>query len=88
MTLFGTLRTMPLIDLLRWMAAAKKTGTLQVERNRVRKWIVFQSGVVRGSASDDPPGRLEHFLLSQGRISENQLRVALAAQEDSREQLG
>ena len=88
MPLFGTLKTMPLPDLLQWLAGARKTGTLQVERNRVHKWILLKGGQVVGCSSDDPPERLGQFLLSRGKITEEQLRIALAAQDGSDKYLG
>ena len=74
MPLFGTLKTMSLPDLLQWLGASRKTGTLQVESNRVRKCIMFKDGQIYGCSSDDPPERLGHFLLSRGKITEDQLR--------------
>ncbi len=88
MPLFGTLNTMPLPDLLQWLGGVRKTGTLQVERNRVRKWILMQDGRIVGCSSDDPPERLGQFLLSRGKITEDQLRIALAAQDGSDKHLG
>jgi hypothetical protein len=88
MPLFGTLKTMSLPDLLQWLGAGRKTGTLQVESNRVRKCILFKDGQIYGCSSDDPPERLGHFLLSRGKITEDQLRIALAAQEGSGKFLG
>jgi hypothetical protein len=88
MPLLGTLSTMPLPDLLRWIGTARKTGTLQIERNKVFKWIVFQEGRVGGCSSDDPPGRLGHFLLSRGKITDDQLREALKRQESQKQHLG
>lgn len=88
MPLFGTLSSMPLPDLLQWLGSARKTGTLQVERNRVHKWILLNEGRIVGCSSDDPPERLGHFLLSRGKITEDQLRIALAAQDGSDKYLG
>ena len=88
MPLYGTLKTMPLPDLLQWLGSARKTGTLQVESNRVQKWILLKDGQVLGCSSDDPPERLGQFLLSRGKITEDQLRIALAAQEGAKRHLG
>ena len=88
MPLFGTLSTMPLTDLLQWLASARLTGTLQIERNKVSKSIVFQDGQVIGCSSDDPPERLGQFLIARGKISEEQLRHALTIQESSGRHLG
>jgi hypothetical protein len=79
---------MPLEDLLQWLSNSRKTGTLQVEWNRVRKCILLEEGRVTGCSSDDPPERLGQFLLSRGRITEDQLRIGLAAQESTPKHLG
>ncbi len=88
MPLLGTLSTMPLPDLLQWLGSARRTGTLQVERNKVVKYILFREGRVVGCSSDDPPERLGQFLLSRGKISEDQLRRALQLQETTPKHLG
>lgn len=79
---------MPLPDLLQWLGTARRSGTLQIERNKVVKWIVLEDGRVVGCSSDDPPERLGQFLLSRGRITEEQLREALRLQEASDKHLG
>ena len=78
MPLFGTFSTMSLPDLLQWLAASAKTGTLRVERNRATKVLRVRDGRVTGSSSDEPALRLGQFLLSQKKITEEQLREALA----------
>jgi len=54
MPLLGSLATMPLTDLLQWVGVAGKTGTLEVERNKVRKRILVRKGRLIGCGSDDP----------------------------------
>jgi hypothetical protein len=88
MPLFGTLKSMPLPDLLQWLGNARRTGTLQVERHKISKSISFKDGKVVGCSSDDPPERLGQFLLSRGRITEEQLRESLVRQEARRQHLG
>jgi hypothetical protein len=88
MPLFGTLKTMALPDLLQWLATARMTGTLKVERNKVSKSIILDNGEVVGCSSDDPPELLGQFLLARGKISEEQLRQALKTQEQERKHLG
>lgn len=88
MPLFGTLSTMPLEDLLRWLGSTHRTGTLKVERERVSKCVLLSDGRICGCTSNDPPEKLGHFLLSRGRVTEQQLRSALAAQEGRRQYLG
>jgi hypothetical protein len=88
MPLFGTLKTMALPDLLQWLATARMTGTLQLERNKVSKSIFMENGEVVGCSSDDPPERLGQFLLARGKINEELLRAALEIQERERKHLG
>jgi hypothetical protein len=88
MSLRGELSTMPLPDLLQWLASAGKTGMLRVERKKLRRWIQFEDGRVVGCSSDDPPQRLGQFLLSRELITPEQLRQALTMQEGSGRHLG
>ncbi len=88
MPLSGTLSTMSLPDLLQWLGGARRTGTLEIERNKVFKWFLFRDGRVIGCSSDDPPERIGHFLLSRGKINEDQLREALELQEQNGRHLG
>jgi hypothetical protein len=88
MPLIGTLSTMSLPDLLQWLGTARHTGTLEIERNKVVKRILFKDGQVIGCSSEDPPERIGHFLLSRGKITEEHLREALRRQEVSRRHLG
>src|SRR5262245_2518602 len=88
MPLVGTLRTMSLPDLLQWLGNSTKTGTLGVERNKVRKCILMEEGKIVGCSSDDPPERLGQYLLSRGKLTEEQLRQALMSQEQHRRHLG
>jgi hypothetical protein len=88
MALFGSLRSMPLTDVLQWLGTTRKTGTLVLERDKVVKQIVFREGRVVGCSSDDPPELLGHYLVAQGKISEETLREALVRQAGTREYLG
>ncbi|HEX5043056.1 MAG TPA: DUF4388 domain-containing protein [Candidatus Polarisedimenticolaceae bacterium] len=88
MSLQGSLSTMPLPDLLQWIAAVRKTGTLELLRGKGSKRILFREGRVAACASDEPADRLGHFLVSRGRITVAALRDALARQESSGKHLG
>jgi hypothetical protein len=88
MPLIGTLRSMPLPDLLQWLGNSRRTGTLQIEFDKVSKSIHLKEGQVIGCSSDDPAQRLGHFLLSRGKITEEQLRQALSAHEATGKHLG
>jgi hypothetical protein len=79
---------MPLPDLLQWLAGALKTGLLRIERKRITKVIALKQGRIVGCSSDDPPHRLGQFLLSREKITESQLREALAIQSENGHHLG
>jgi hypothetical protein len=79
---------MSLPDLLQWLAAARMSGTLQVEHNKVNKSISLEAGLLAGCSSEHPPERLGQFLLARGKLSEEQLREALSAHEEQGKHLG
>jgi len=79
---------MSLTEILQWLGNARKTGTLSIERNKVVKRILVREGRVIACSSQEPADMLGHFLVSRGKISEETLRSALAAQETKRSHLG
>jgi hypothetical protein len=84
----GNLAAMSLAEILQWLGNARKTGTLFLERNKVEKRILVREGRVIACASQEPADMLGHYLVSRGRISEEVLRLALAAQETEHAHLG
>jgi len=84
----GTLSSMPMHELLRWLTATAKSGLLTVEHDRIVTKVEFSSGQIVSSSSDEPANRLGQCLLSQGKISDEQLRSALAVHEQTRDRLG
>ena len=88
MSLKGDLRTMPLPDVLQWVATGRKTGTLHVERRSVQKRIILREGSIFSSWSNDPRESLGQFLIRLGLLSEEQLFRALLAQEEKGRLLG
>ena len=86
--LSGTLATMALPDLLQWASRAQKTGMLCLSHDGVVKRIHFQGGTIVGSSSNDPRDYLGQVLLSEGLISEQQLKEAMDRQAHSRIMLG
>jgi hypothetical protein len=88
MPLRGTLDTMALQDLLQWLGTARKTGLVTLSQGTITKKIFIETGLVTGSVSNDPAEFIGQFLLSYGRITEEQLRDALASKEKSPEYLG
>lgn len=88
MPLKGSLDTMALPDLLQWLGAARKTGVLTLTQGAITKRLFMENGLVTGSFSNDPADFLGQFLLSYGRITEEQLRDALESQQGSSDYLG
>src|SRR5512140_2309619 len=88
MSLKGDLRTMPLPDVLQWVATGRKTGTLHVERRSVQKRILLRDGAIYSSWSNDPRESLGQFLIRPRLLSEQQLFRALLAQEEKGRLLG
>src|SRR5262245_4847154 len=81
MSLTGNLRTMALPDILQWISMGRKTGTLHLERRAVKKRIIFKSGDIYSSWSNDPRESLGQFLMRNRLVSEEQLFKALLRQE-------
>jgi hypothetical protein len=88
MTITGNLETMSLAELLQWLANGRQTGTLIVQYGGVEKKIFLRDGAVLSSSSSDPRGYLGHFLVSKGRISEEELSTAMAIQTEQGRLLG
>jgi hypothetical protein len=88
MGLSGNLNTMSFGDLLQFIAANNSTGTLQIRRSQILKMIFFEKGRIISSSSSDPKDYLGHFLVSQGIITEDELRIAMEIQRSSKMMLG
>jgi hypothetical protein len=79
---------MGLEDIFQWLAVGRKTGVLHLNGLVHRKKVDFLDGRISGCWSSDPREYLGQFLLSFNRITEGQLKEALAAQEDENQLLG
>src|SRR6266700_4153209 len=79
----GTLNTMSVSDLLQFLAAGHKTGTLKIGRGSITKQIYLEDGVIVGSNSNDPREYLGQVLLHYGKIDESQLQAAMEIQRHS-----
>jgi len=88
MAIQGTLKTMSLTDLLQFLAAGRKTGTLKFDRGNVSKQVYFENGMIVGSKSNDPREYLGQMLLHYGKVDENQLQAALEIQRKAGGLLG
>ena len=88
MSIRGTLKTMSVADLLQFLAAGRKTGTLKIGRGTIIKQIFLEDGLIVGSSSNDPKERLGQVLLHYGKIAEFDLQVGLEIQRRSGRKLG
>ena len=86
--LTGSLKTMSLPDLLQWASAGRKTGTLCLRSDSLFKKIYFQDGAIVGSSSNDPREYLGQFMLSEGILTEEQLKDAFDLQARTKVMLG
>jgi hypothetical protein len=88
MSFSGNLRTMPFSDLLQFLSANTVTGTLQIRHHQIVKVIFFEKGRIVSCSSSDPKEYLGHFLVSKGLINEEELRIAMEVQRNSKMLLG
>ncbi|MFN2530536.1 MAG: DUF4388 domain-containing protein [Pyrinomonadaceae bacterium] len=88
MAIQGTLKTMNLTDLLQFLAAGRKTGTLKFDSARITKQVYFENGMIVGSKSNDPREYLGQVLLHYGKVDEIQLQAARERQRTSGQRLG
>jgi hypothetical protein len=88
MAIQGTLKTMSLVDLLQFLAAGRKSGTLKFDHGKITKQIYFQKGMIVGSKSNDPREYLGQVLLHYGKVDEVQLKIARELQRTSGAKLG
>jgi Domain of unknown function (DUF4388) len=88
MALYGNLSTMSVADLLAWVDAGRKSGTLEIERDKIVKRITFDAGRVTSCSSNNPATLMGQFLLASGKISQDTLSQALGRQSSPPTNLG
>jgi hypothetical protein len=88
MGIHGTLNTMSVSDLLQFLAAGHKTGSLKFGRGDIIKQIYLEGGLIVGSFSNDPREYLGQVLLHYGKIQESQLQAAMEIQRQFGGKLG
>jgi len=79
---------MSLTDLLQFLAAARKSGTLKFDQGKITKQVYFKNGMIVGSKSNDPREYLGQVLLHYGKVDEIQLKVAREIQRTTGAKLG
>jgi hypothetical protein len=80
-SLAGALGTIALADVLQWMSQGRKTGTLHLTQGAVEKRVIFSTGWIHSSWSNDPRESLGQFLVRERLVTEEQLFRALLRQE-------
>ena len=88
MGLYGNIDTMSVPELFGWVNSGTRNGTLEVERDKVIRRIVFRKGRVVGCSSNEPATLLGQFLLSRGKITRQVLSDAMRRHERSGATLG
>jgi Domain of unknown function (DUF4388) len=88
MAIKGTLKTMSLTDLLQFLAAGRKSGTLKFDHGKITKQVYFKNGLIVGSKSNDPREYLGQVLLHYGKVDDGQLKTAREVQRTSGAKLG
>jgi len=88
MAVSGNLRTMPFPDLMQWISASRKTGTLVIKGQRFTKKILFQTGLVSAVTSNNPREHLGYYLVGWGVLSEEELEHLLDRQKELNVMLG
>ena len=79
---------MSLPDLLQFLAAGRKSGTLKFDRGKITKQVYFRNGLIIGSKSNDPREYLGQLLLHYGKVDDAQLKAAREVQRTSGAKLG
>ena len=88
MSLVGDFATMPLPDLLQWLAMSQKSGILLLQKGEIVKEIYFRKGKIISSASNDPREYFGQFVLSHGKITEEELLRIFKKQGETGIKLG
>jgi hypothetical protein len=75
----GTLEEggLSLIDFIGFLATGAQTGVLTVAAGETRRSVYFYNGDVVWASSNAPADRLGEFLLQRGKITRDQLQIAL-----------
>lgn len=88
MALQGDVKTVPLREVLTWLARGRASGILSVSRGMVVRQFHLRRGRVTLSGSTDPDMVLGHLLVERGVLERAQLEAALATHGGSRLRLG
>jgi hypothetical protein len=79
---------MPFADVVQWVAASLKTGTLVIDGSRYTKKVYFSRGSVVAVASDNPREMLGYYLVGWRYLTEELLQYLIEMQEHFNIMLG
>jgi Domain of unknown function (DUF4388) len=88
MALQGDVRTIPVRELLGWLAGRRATGTLSLSRGMVAWRFQLRGGRVEMASSADRETMLGRLLVERGLIDQAQLEEALKEGRRTRARLG
>ncbi len=83
MAVYGSLRTMPLGDLLQWVKTTLRSGLLSVSRDGNEWELLLQEGSVTGYAGPETRDNLGHIVVTSGLLTEEDLRTAYQHQREN-----
>ncbi|MDX1632744.1 MAG: DUF4388 domain-containing protein [Thermoanaerobaculia bacterium] len=83
MSLVGSLREFPFLDLLQFLSTAERTGKLSLTRADRQGLVIFRRGRILYATSTAVHETLGSLLVSRGLVGEEELQRALDAQHDS-----
>jgi tetratricopeptide (TPR) repeat protein len=88
MDLKGNLETMPIPDILQWIADSNKTGTLKVTYKSETKKIFFRDGVIVSAASNLDKDRFGVLIVKEGFVAQEELLKLLEEGKQKGKMLG
>lgn len=88
MSFHGSLKALPLAEIVQLVGCTEKTGLLVVERATERKQVAFERGVAVYCSSGGAKEHLGHHLIVRTRVTEEQVEDALRLQALTGRRLG
>lgn len=86
--LAGDFETMPIRDLIVYLANRMATGVLTLEKDGTKKQVHLEQGRIINASSNLPREYLGQFLINMGHISEEQFNRAWQTQQETKVYLG
>ena len=80
MALQGKLEDMPVVDVLQFIYASRRSGTLYLESRDRRGFVVFRDGNIGQASTNAAENNLGNILMAKGLVAEEELARAVAAQ--------